>query len=309
MTTNLPLAADEGSPWDRALEAFLAEKHRRPGSARTPEAYRRLLKDLFGRTGKTPDQLISQDVFTWAYGVGISLQTPSANTVGSRIACVSSFYRFLIRMGVLRANPCDALERPKATPSTPRGLSAEEVQRLLAIIPTTPVGLRDRAIVLTLILTGRRRAEVMALTAGDLSRQGGAVFYRYRGKGGKRGTRELPLPAFQAIERALAAWGKRLEAMGADESLWPGNGRSGITSSTFYGHLQRYLASAGLPPTGVHVFRHTAAKLRRDAGASVEEVSQFLDHSNLAVTSVYLQRLEGQVDARWAAVAATLGLS
>lgn len=150
---------------------------------------------------------------------------------------------------------------------------------------------------------------MLSLTAGDLTQQGDAVFYRYRGKGGKQGTRELPPPAFQAIQRALAAWGKRLETMDAGASLWPANGRSGITSGTFYGHLQRYLASAGLPLTGVHVLRHTAAKLRRDAGASIEEVSQFLDHSNLAITSVYLRRLEGETDARWGSVARALGLA
>jgi site-specific recombinase XerD len=63
-----------------------------------------------------------------------------------------------------------------------------------------------------------------------------------------------------------------------------------------------------MAPTGVHVLRHTAAKLRRDAGASIESVSQFLDHSSLAVTSVYLRRLEGEADRTWPEVALALGL-
>ena len=66
----------------------------------------------------------------------------------------------------------------------------------------------------------------------------------------------------------------------------------GITSGTFYTNLRRYLSQAGLPPGGVHIFRHSAAKLRRDAGESVEEVSRFLDHSNLATTTTYLRRLK-----------------
>jgi integrase len=57
----------------------------------------------------------------------------------------------------------------------------------------------------------------------------------------------------------------------------------------------------------VHVFRHSAAKLRRDLGESVEDVSRFLDHSSLAVTTVYLRRLEGQRDTGWARVAAAIG--
>jgi integrase len=55
------------------------------------------------------------------------------------------------------------------------------------------------AIPLTLVLTGRRRAEVIGLRAGDLSLEGETCFYADRGKGGKRGRRELPHPAFEAI--------------------------------------------------------------------------------------------------------------
>ena len=82
----------------------------------------------------------------------------------------------------------------------------------------------------------------------------------------------------------------------------------GTTSGTFYGNLQRYLAVAGLTRAGVHIFRHSAAKLRRDAGESVEDVSRFLDHSSLAVTTVYLRRLEGQEDRTSDKVAAAIGL-
>ena len=97
--------------------------------------------------------------------------------------------------------------------------------------------------------------------------------------------------------------------MAPDESLWPDtrNGR-GITSGTFYTNLRRYLKKAGLPLGGVHIFRHSAAKLRRDAGESVEEVSRFLDHSSLAVTTTYLRRLEGQEDRSWAKVAEAIGI-
>src|ERR1035437_5626322 len=67
----------------------------------------------------------------------------------------------------------------------------------------------------------------------------------------------------------------------------------GLPSGTFYAQLRRYLKQAGMQPAGVHILRHTAAKLRRDAGESIEDVSRFLDHSSLAVTTTYLRRLEG----------------
>ncbi|MGC8635399.1 MAG: tyrosine-type recombinase/integrase, partial [Candidatus Limnocylindrales bacterium] len=138
--------------------------------------------------------------------------------------------------------------------------------------------------------------------AGDLSVEDGTCFYAYRGKGGKRGRRELPRPAYEAIVRSLADAGKVLTAMDPDESLWR------ISSGTFYSRFRRYLAVAGLAPTGLHILRHSAAKLRRDAGASIEAVSSFLDHSSLAVTSVYLRRLEGEADRTWPDVAEAIGL-
>ncbi len=308
MRNTIALPSGKPTDWDGALLAFLAEKERRTGSRRTSVGYSRMLFHFFGQAHKTPDEVTGPDVFAWAYGRGLSGREPSAVTIGARIACLSSLFRFLIRMGAVTANPCDALERPKPTPAPPRGLTGDDIRRLLAVVPKTPVGLRDRAIILTLILTGRRRSEVMGLCVGDLSVEGSTMFYVYRGKGGKQGRRELPRPAFEAISAWLANAGKHLETMSPGDSLWPGPNGAGITSGTFYTNLRRYLRAAGLPLAGIHIFRHSAAKLRRDAGESVEDVSRFLDHSSLAVTSVYLRRLEGQEDRGWARVAEAIGV-
>jgi integrase len=149
------------------------------------------------------------------------------------------------------------------------------------------------------------------MTAGDLSFENGVCFYSYRGKGGKTGRREFPQPAVDALRAALTAFGKDLGVMAPSESIWPSRAAvegKGLTSGTFYGGFRRYLQKAGLPPAGLHVMRHTAAKLRRDAGESVEEVSRFLDHSSLAVTTTYLRRLEGQEDRGWGRVAEAIGV-
>ena len=295
-------AAGDTSGWDQALYAFLVEKGNRSGSRRTVEGYGRMLWPFFADLAKTPDMVAPADVLAWAHGIGKSGRTPSATTVGARIACLSSFYRFCIRMSLLSGNPCDALQRPRTSPAPARGLSADDVRRLLAVVPDTVRGRRDRAILLTFVLTGRRRAEVIGLKAGDLAVEDGVAFYSYRGKGGKRGRRELPRPAYEAILRALADANKELTTMAPDESLWR------ISGGTFYGRFRRYLRAAGLAPAGLHILRHSAAKLRRDVGETVEQVSAFLDHSSLAVTSVYLRRLEGVEDRTWAQVAAAIGV-
>ena len=311
MTENTIInSSDTATGWQRAFYAFLAEKEQRSGSHRTVEGYSRMLQDFFGRSGKQPDTAIPQDIFVYAHGPGLSGKQPSAITIGARIACISSFFRFLIRMDIVQSNPCDKLQRPQTSPSTPRGLSGDQVHQLLEVVPDSSKGLRDRAIILTLVLTGRRRAEVLNMKAGNIVLEGERAYYTYRGKGGKQGHRELPRPALNAIRASLGAFGKDLATMPQDESLWPSPSHhsKGITSGTFYGNLQKYFRKAGITPSGVHIFRHTAAKLRRDAGETVEDVSRFLDHSSLAVTTVYLRRLEGEQDKSWAKVAEAIGV-
>ena len=306
--TPLPaLPSGDPSTWDQALYAFLVEKGNRSGSHRTVESYSRMLWPFFA--ARTPDRVKPPDVLAYAHGIGLSGRTPSSATIGARIACLSSFYRFLIRMGLMTANPCDAVERPRTITAPARGLSADQIRRLLSVVPDTVPGRRDRAILLTFILTGRRRAEVIGLRAGDISLEDDTAFYTYRGKGGKGGRRELPRPAYEALQATLSDAGLALASMDQGASLWQaGAGLRGVTGSTFYNRFRRYLRAAELPPSGLHILRHSAAKLRRDAGASIEAVSTFLDHSSLAVTSIYLRRLEGETDHTWPDVAAAIGL-
>jgi len=301
-------ARDDATAWERTLYAFLGDKERRSGSRRTVESHARMLWRFFERVG-SPDHVTPAHVLAWSHGIGASGRTPSATTVGARIACLSSYFRFLIRMNVATVNPCDALERPKSVPSIARGLNAEEVRRLLAVVPENVAGRPDRALLLTFILTGRRRSEVIGLKARDINLEGDVAMYCYVGKGHKTGRRELPRPAYEAISATLADVGLSLAEMDPAASLWQAAaGTRGVTGSTFYARFRRYLRAAGLAPTGLHILRHSAAKLRRDAGASIEAVSAFLDHSSLAVTTVYLRRLEGEADRTWPQVAVAIGV-
>jgi hypothetical protein len=95
---------------------------------------------------------------------------------------------------------------------------------------------------------------------------------------------------------ALAGWpahlkerrsGSRRTVEGYARMLWPFLGGFGSPAEVTPAHVLAWahgiglsLRAAGLPPSGLHILRHSAAKLRRDAGASIEAVSNFLDHSS-----------------------------
>ena len=67
----------------------------------TVESYSRMLWPFFAARSLTPDRVKPTDVLAWVHGIGKSGRTPSSTTTGARIACLISYYRFLIRMGLV----------------------------------------------------------------------------------------------------------------------------------------------------------------------------------------------------------------
>lgn len=289
-------------PWQPVIAAWLAEVGQRSGSERTPAEYRSYLARFLDLVGD-PARATSAHVHAFAYGPGATGRQPSPSTTIVRLAAIRSFYDFAKRMGLVDDNPTQGVRRPRNQEPMPRGVSGNELQKLLSVIPDSPEGLRDRAIILTATLTGLRRTEVISLTAGCLSRDdSGRVYYVARVKGGQERRRELPPPALAAMVEALEARGERLEGLGAEDYIFR------IAASTFYDNLRRYGRRAGLGNLRIHDLRHSAAKLRRETGGSIEDVSGFLGHRNISTTARYLARLEGEQDSGWQGAARALGL-
>ncbi len=289
--------------WKETAFAYLLEVRRRTGSERTPNEYGRYIARFLAIVSD-PATATPADIHAFAYRIGASGKEPSASTISVRLAAIRGYLDFARRMGLLSRNPAGDVKTPKPDDPTPRGLSSAELRRLLAAAPETPGGMRDRAAIITAVLTGLRRTEVLALRAGDLSHDSaaGIVTYRVRAKGGYERHRELPPPALEAIRAAIASRGQSLEALAREDLLFP------ISSHGFYTNLKRYAEKAGLENVTPHVLRHSAAKLRRETGASIEDVGALLGHRSLHTTSRYLARLEGDRDNGWQGVAALLGV-
>ena len=123
-----------------------------------------------------------------------------------------------------------------------------------------------------------------------------------RTKGGRVRRRELPAPAWSAITTYLNAAGHSFDELAPDAPVFP------ISGQGFAANLDRYAGRAGLGHLTPHGLRHSAAKLRRATGASLEDVQALLGHHTLATTSRYLARLEPEGDSGWPAAAAAIGL-
>src|SRR6266705_3549553 len=94
----------------------------------------------------------------------------SPRSAARLVASVRGFYRFLVLDRRLDKNPADDLRSPRAWPALPACLSLDEVDTLIAQPDvSTPLGLRDRAMIELLYATGLRVTELVAVRAAELS--------------------------------------------------------------------------------------------------------------------------------------------
>ena len=323
-------------PWARCAAAFLEAKARRTGSMQTREHYERTLRRFAAACGSHPARIVPTEIQAFAQGPAhyrgrggsVHVRPPTPATIARRLAVLSSFYAFAMKqivghdasgrpLSLCTYNPAAAVEGPRVDPyRQARGLSTAAARRLLAAIPRdTPIGLRDHAVLSFYLYTGRRREEVARLCWRDIeTTDDGRYLYRYRGKGGKGGLRELPRPAVRALLAYLTAIGLS-RTMRPDDPLWRPHGEGGVkradgalTSNAMYRRLKHYARLAGIDPKtlSLHGLRHTGAKLRRQAGAGMEDVQRFLDHTSVATTQIYLRATEAVDDPLADKVAALL---
>ncbi|MDA0990576.1 MAG: tyrosine-type recombinase/integrase, partial [Verrucomicrobia bacterium] len=232
LSDKLPARQD----YPRPVDAWLAQVSQRTGSTRTPATYLRYVMK-FMKPINDPRLATSADCHAFGYQASPGGDAPSASTVVVRLAALRSFFDFLRRMKYVTVNPVDDVIRPRMQASEPRGLDVDDLRRLLAATPNKPAGQRDRAVILSFVLTGLRRSELLGLRRKDLTING-HVSYTVRVKGGDVRRRELPAPAFNVIVEALEALGTPLETLGPDDRILP------ISEDGFFGNLKRYAKKA-----------------------------------------------------------------
>ena len=308
MTTDLVFIGGSDAvlaDWQSCAAAWLERKRSRSGSERTATIYERTLRAFFAHCGKAPAEVLPQDVLAFATGPnGKNGKPVTQTTTNHRIAVVSSFYGFatrylVVRDGAARSlavfNPATALDRATVQAyARSKAGHLDDIRMQIRLIPGDVAGLRDRALVLCYLLTGRRLQEIATLRWGDLEVSGSegqaeqAVLRIGRVKGGEVLTMALPREAWAAVRAYLQADG-RWRSMAAADPLFValrGDRRTALTAKSVWVIIRQRLH---LHP---HQLRHTFARQMWELGADVRQIQALLGHKNLATTEIYLGRLE-----------------
>lgn len=254
---------------------------------KTVAAYRRDVAEFARRSGSDcePLEVNHRDVRRHAAWLSSSGRAPA--TVARKLAAVRSFYGFLLRTGRITQNPADLVSAPKAAARLPRVLTTSQMAEILDTAPTTtPLEIRDRAMIELAYSCGLRSQEVISLSTGSLdfeSEQLSVV-----GKGSRH--RRLPVgePAQRAVEEYLLRARPSLTVDPAETALFISrNGRrlsASDVSRRLSARVRDAAAASGISP---HALRHSFATHLLEGGADLRTIQELLGHSSISTTQVY----------------------
>jgi integrase/recombinase XerD len=271
-------------------------------NAQTRRAYQGDLTEFMTFTGLgRPEQFrIVTRAHLLAWRRDLEGRALGAATIRRKLAALSSLFEYLCESNAVAGNPVKGVKRPKMTSAegkTP-AIGDHQARALLAAPDAATLrGRRDRAILSTLLYHGLRRAELCALTVGDMQQRRGVMHLRIHGKGGK--LRYVPLHpgTAEAIDGYLETAGHAGDAQGAlfrpVRNNMHANGRASITADGVYKMLGGYAMSLKLDVAGFgpHALRATAATNALEHEADIAKVQEWLGHANIATTRNYDRRM------------------
>lgn len=203
------------------------------------------------------------------------------------LSCLRAFYGFLLESGRRDDNPSDRIEAPKQRRPLPDAISEAQVEALLAAPDvSTPLGLRDRAMMELLYAAGLRVSELVNLENSQLSLRQGAL--RVVGKGDKERLVPVGETALDWLQRYYAeSRPVLLQARHCDQVFVTRRGK-GMSRQAFWHLLRRHGLNAGISGhLSPHTLRHCFATHLLNHGADLRVIQLLLGHEDLSTTQIY----------------------
>jgi len=208
-------------------------------------------------------------------------------SIARKLSALRSFFRYLVRQGIIQNSPADLILTPKQDKNIPAYLTVDEMFRLLDSIRTdTLPGLRNRAIFETMYSTGIRVSELSGLNASsiDFSQSVIKVF----GKGSKERIVPIGRKAMDAIRAYMEKLRGETGTLNENDPLFLNKNKGRLTTRSIARILEKFVREFSISvPVSPHALRHSFATHMLDAGADLRVVQELLGHKSLSTTQKY----------------------
>jgi integrase/recombinase XerC len=288
-------------PEKRLIDSFLESLVTEKGySDHTRRAYRKDLLDFLSflaearfagsaRQKRSPVVKLNQiDGIMLRGYLGFLHRKNKKTTIARKLSAIRSFFKYLVKNGVISENPAELVLTPKQDKTIPVYLSVDEIFRLLDSIQTdTLLGLRNRAIFETLYSCGIRVSELAQMNFSDIDFS--AAVIRVSGKGSKQRIVPVGQKALAAIKAYRTRLQKQTGALLINEGpLFLNRFHKRLSPRSIARILKKLVETIGLlTPVSPHALRHTFATHMLDAGADLRTVQELLGHKSLSTTQKY----------------------
>ncbi|MHC4299610.1 MAG: tyrosine-type recombinase/integrase [Planctomycetota bacterium] len=231
----------------------------------TIRAYRKDLEQLAEFLGDKPASTVTMgDLRAWLESLHADY---APSTIGRKLACTRTFFRFGIREGWAKSNPAKELDIPRRDQVLPQVMTEDEICGML-----DQVSGRDLAMLETMYAGGLRVSELVGLDLENVNLDDAHV--RVFGKGG----RERICPIGRAAVAALRSY---LDDRGEEPGALFLNYQGGRLSDR---SVRKIIGKLGATP---HTLRHSCATHLLDHGADVRSVQELLGHKSITSTQIY----------------------
>jgi integrase/recombinase XerC len=279
------------TPLDAVTGYLTYLRTERRASPNTVIAYENDLESLLVFLGEGDPVLDigSVDLYQLRAWLGRLSRTHSPSSVARKVAAVRSFMRWLLRKRFIKKSPAEELATPKVRRPLPTLLSVDAAQQVVENPDTTPMGLRDRAVLELLYGSGLRVSEAEGLDLADLDLSGRTA--RVVGKGDKERMVPLGGRSLEALHAYLAVRSTfvhpRTETQDPAAVFLTLRGKR-LRRQGIYDIVQLHGAmGAGRADLHPHALRHTCATHMLDGGADLRAIQELLGHATLSTTQRY----------------------
>ncbi len=212
-----------------------------------------------------------------------------------RISALKRFFSYLHSQNLISNNPVSGISSPKSGLSLPKGLSVEQVDRLLSPpAMSNPLLQRNYTMLQLLYSTGMRVTELVTLPLNGINLS--SCFIRVTGKGDKERLIPFGIPARDTLSSYLDSTRPLIMKGRRSNTLFVSNRGKGMTRLRFWQIIKEAARAAGIRKNiSPHSLRHSFATHLLTHGADLRSVQMMLGHSDITTTQIYTHVDEGRL--------------